>query len=190
MAFFAMNSNRSNYILNKSEQKASKAAMYRNGLMTKAVKTPLGLFKSYRDAANAHSLPESTFQDALRRGLNGFVDLGSFRKIVAASGGNHGMSRRIKTPLGFFPYVGAASTAHGVSNKTISRRCEENPDEYYYLDPPKQARTGQHAVNAKQVFTPFGVFESIGQAAEALGIARCTLRYKINSVNMPEYYVE
>jgi len=190
MAFFAMRVNRSNYILNTSEEKASNLAMVHHGLMMKAVKTPLGLYTSYRDAAAAHNIPESTFQGILRKGTEGFVDLGSFRKIVAASGGNHGMSRRIKTPLGFFPYVGAASEAHGVSNKTISRRCDENPDEYYYLDPPKQARVGAKAVNAKKVFTPFGVFESIGQAAEALGIARCTLRYKINSPNMRDYYVE
>lgn len=125
MAFFAMRSNRSNYLLNASEELASKAAMYRHGLMTKAVRTPLGLYNSYRDAAAAHNIPESTFQSIIKKGTEGFTDLGSFRKIVAASGGAHGMSRRIKTPLGFFPYVGAASEAHGISNKTISRRCEE-----------------------------------------------------------------
>jgi hypothetical protein len=190
MAFFMMRANKSNYILNKSELNASTRAMYQRGLMTKAVSTPLGLFNSYRDAAAAHSIPESTFQMLLKRRTEGFQDLGSLRKIVAASGSSHGMSRRIRTPLGIFGYVGAASDAHGVSNKTISRRCDENPDEYYYLDPPKQARTGAVACNAKTVYTPYGVFASIGEAAEALGIARCTLRYKINSVSMPEYYVE
>lgn len=190
MAFFLMRANKSNYLLTPIERKASESAMRLHGLMSKSVITPLGSFNSYRDAATAHNLPESTFQDLLRKGIDGFLDLGSLRSVVAAANGNHGMSRRIKTPLGYFPYVGAASSAHGISNKTISRRCEENPDDYYYLDPPKQARFGAIACNTKRVITPQGTFNSIAEAAGALGISRCTLRYKLKSANMPDYHVE
>lgn len=97
------------------------------------------------------------------------------------------MGRRIRTPLGMFAYGGAASAAHGISNKTISRRCLENPDEYYYLDPPKQQRTGAPSINAKQVKTPIGIFGSTMEAAIALGLSRDCLRAKIRSPNMPEY---
>ena len=190
MAFFMMRANRSNYLLNSIEEKSAINAMYSKGLMTKSVKTPLGLFNSYRDAANAHGIPESTFQDVLRRGTEGFYDLVSQRKLIAASKGNHGMARRVKTPLGYFPYVGAAAEAHGVSNKTLNRRCLENPDEYYYLDPPKQARTGLASPNAKRVVTPFGVFNSTMEAAVALNISRDTLRYKIKSEFIKDYYFE
>lgn len=190
MAFFMMRANKSNYKLTKAEEGSTVRAMHSKGLMTKAVKTPLGLFNSYRDAANAHNLPESTFQSLLRRNIEGFEDLGSLRKIVAASGAMHGMSRRIRTPLGYFPYVGAASKAHGITNKSIARRCLENPDEYYYLDPPKQQRFGNKSKNAKRVVTPFGVFASTMEAAIAIGISRDTLRYKIKSEFMKDYYFE
>jgi len=188
MAFFMMRANKSNYILNKIEIRSSNNAMNKYGMLCKAVKTPLGIFKTYLDAAEAHKIPASTFQDIIRRHTEGFEDLGSIRKMVSASKENHGMSRRIRTPLGIFPYVGAASTAHGISNKTVSRRCLENPDEYYYLDPPKQSnRIGSISCNRKQVKTPIGIFNSTMEAANALGICRETLRYKIKSVNMPEY---
>ena len=190
MAFFMMRANKSNYKATKLELKSSTQAMYSKGLMTKTVKTPLGLFNSYRDAANAHGMPESTFQDLLRKGTEGFHDLGSLRKIVAAAGGEHGMSRRVKTPLGYFNYVGAASKAHGITNKSIARRCLENPDEYYYLDPPTQQRFGNKSKNAKRVVTPFGTFESTMEAAISIGISRETLRYKIKSEHMKDYYFE
>jgi hypothetical protein len=190
MAFFMMRANRSHYLLNNNEEKSAIVAMQAFGLMTRAVKTPNGIFNSYRDAANSHNIPESTFQDILRRGTEGFIDLGSMRKIVAASKGSHGMSRRIKTPLGYFPYVGAASAAHSVNNKTIARRCNENPDEYYYLDPPKQQRIGEKSKNAKRVVTPFGIYASTMEAAIALGISRDTLRYKIKSEHIKNYYFE
>jgi len=190
MAFFIMRANKSNYELTSLETNQAIKGMYKFGLMTKTVKTPLGLFNSYRDAAAAHSIPESTFQDILRRGSNGFEDLGSLRKIVAASGAAHGMSRRVKTPLGYFDYVGAASKAHGITNKSIGRRCLENPDEYYYLDPPTQQRFGNKSKNVKKVITPFGVFEGTMAAAIAIGISRDTLRYKIKSPNFKDYYFE
>jgi len=188
MAFFIMRANRSNYVMRPTQESASTAAMHKFGMMTKAVKTPLGVFQSYRDAAAAHNLPESTFQGLLRSNAEGFLDLGSLRKITAAAGGAHGMSRRVKTPLGFFPYVGAASAAHGVSNKTIGRRCAENPDEYYYLDPPKQQRTGIPSPNAKPVNTPFGVFASATEAANVLGISRETMRSRLEAVSHVDYY--
>jgi len=193
MAFFFMRANKSNYLLNENQLKASSRAMQSRGLISKAVITPLGEFSSYREAAAAHNIPDSTFQDIIRRGTEGFFDLGSARKIVARSKGTHGMARRIKTPLGYFPYVGAASKAHGISNKTISRRCLENPDEYYYLDPPKQSmmnHSNKISENAKKTYTPFGIYNSIAEAAEALGISRCTLRYKIKSKNITDYYTE
>jgi hypothetical protein len=71
---------------------------------------------------------------------------------------------------------------------TINRRCLENPDEYYYLDPPKQARIGQISVNAKPVVTPFGTFNSTMEAAIALNISRDTLRYKLKSPYIKDYY--
>jgi hypothetical protein len=188
MAFFIMRANKSNYEMLPTQNKASDSAMQRFGMMTKAVKTPLGIFVSYRDAATAHNIPESTFQGILRAGTPGFTDLGSLRKIAAAAGGEHGMSRRVKTPLGFFPYVGAASAAHGVSNKTIGRRCLENPDEYYYLDPPKQQRTGNPSVNAKECYTPFGIFPSTAAAASAIGVSRETIRSRIRSKSHKYYY--
>lgn len=189
MAFFMMRANKSNYVLNKNQERFAILAMQRRGLMNKAVLTPLGSFNSYRDAAAAHKIPESTFQDILRNKTEGFVDLGSERKIVAASEGAHGMSRRIRTPLGIFPFVGAASKAHGISNKTISRRCDENPDEYYYLDPPKQSRVGAKSCNAKQVKTPLGVFASTAAAAAAHGISRESIRSKLRSLNSEYHFI-
>jgi hypothetical protein len=189
MAFFMMNANKSNYVPPKNVKAISEKAMYTKG-MSFIVKTPLGLFNSYRDAAAAHNIPESTFQDILRRKTEGFIDIGDTRKIIAASGSNHGMARRIKTPLGYFGYVGAAAKAHGISNKQIARRCKENPDEFYYLDPPKQVNSSRNQCNnSKKVCTPLGTFESIMEAANAHSVSRSTMRYKLKSENMPDFYV-
>jgi hypothetical protein len=188
MAFFMMRSNKSNYKLTKLEDELAFKAMRDKGLMSKAVRTPVGDFESYRDAAAAIGLPESTFQDIIRNNTEGFKDLRSERKLVAAKEAQHGMSRRIFTPLGVFPYVSAASKAHGISNKTISRRCESDPDNYFYLDPPKQCRTGLKSPNAKEVITPLGIFGSTMEAAIALGISRDVMRSRIRSAYLTEYH--
>lgn len=189
MAFFIMQANKSNYKLTICEKKFSEAAMRRRGLMSKSVITPLGLFNSYRDAASAHNMPESTFQDIIRRRAEGFIDLGNIRRIIANKGGCHGMARRIVTPLGLFEYVGAAAEAHKVSNKQIARLCEKQPDDFYYVDPPKQFNTGRtQSANKKAVMTPMGEFSSIAEAAKANGIKRESIRYKINSPFNKEFY--
>jgi hypothetical protein len=192
MAFFIMQANKSNYTVTVCEKRFAEKALRNRGMMSKSVKTPLGTFNSYRDAAAAHNMPESTFQDLLRKGTEGFVDLGSIRRIVANAGGKHGMARRVRTPFGLFEYLGAAAAAHGVSNKQIGRLCEKYPDDYYYLDPPKQVGSGRNQVtNKKKVMTPVGVFNSVAEAAAALDIKRESLRYKIKSpFNKKFYFVE
>lgn len=189
MAFFIMQSNKSNYVVTACEKRFSEKALRIRGMMSKSVKTPLGMFDSYRDAASAHNMPESTFQDLLRKGTEGFIDLGKTRRIIANAGGKHGMARRVKTPFGLFEYLGAAAAAHGVSNKQIGRLCEKYPDDYYYLDPPKQVGSRRNQVaNKKRVMTPAGMFNSVAEAAKALGIKRESLRYKINSPFNKEFH--
>lgn len=192
MAFFVMQANKSNYKVTDCEKKFAERAMKRRGLMSKAVITPLGVFDSYRDAAAAHNIPESTFQDILRRNTDGFRDLGFTRRIVANKGGRHGMARRIRTPYGLFEYVGAAAEAHQVSNKQISRLCEKYPDDYYYVDPPKQINSARNqAVNSKRVMTPKGIYNSVMEAAKAFGVCRESMRYKIRTpFNKDFYFVE
>lgn len=189
MAFFLMRVNKSNYIVTACEAKSAERAMRVRGMMSKAVKTPLGVFASYRDAAAAHNMPESTFQDLLRRNQSDFVDLGQVRRIVCNGGGKHGMARRVKTPLGFFDYVGAAAKAHGVSNKQIARLCENYPDDYFYLDPPKQKDSGRDQTRSKRaIMTPKGVFDSTMEAAVAFNLSRDALRHRLRSEAHADFY--
>lgn len=99
------------------------------------------------------------------------------------------MARRIRTPLGLFEYVGAAAEAHCCSNKQISRLCDKYPDDYFYIDPPKQINSGRNQVaNKKGVMTPLGLFGSVAEAAKAFNICRESMRYKIRSPFNKEFY--
>lgn len=189
MAFFMMRNNKSGYGITKCEDRVMTRIMKKHGNISKRIETPLGVFESYLDAAAAHGIPGSTMQNWVKQFPSVYKDLGSQRDLVAKAKGAHGMSRRIKTPLGTFSYVGAAAEAHGVDKKTISRRCEQFPEEYEYLDPPTQSRKMEGvSPNAKRVKTPLGVFDSITLAAEAHGLSRDVMRSKIRAITHTEYY--
>jgi hypothetical protein len=189
MAFFMMRNNKSGYAITKCEDRVMTRIMKKHGQLSKRIETPLGIFDSYLDAAIAHGIPGSTIQNWVKQKPDVFKDLGSERPRLARAEGEHGMSRRVRTPLGVFNFIGAASKAHGITNKTLARRCEQFPENYEYLDPPTQGRKMESvSPNAKKVQTPLGIFDSITLAAEAHGLSRDVMRSKIRSVCNSGYY--
>jgi len=170
----------------------------------RAVNTPLGQFRSVKDARNAVKMSTAVFRCYL---LNtaypeySYVNPepndieNQFHKIYKI------FSKTTVTPLGTFKSKAKAAEAHGLSTGEFGRLMTHHSDEYYYLsDGPNNRKTTKklrkervktiangRMAHCRAVITPIGQFPSIADAAILLGIPYCRLRKYLLSAEYPDY---
>jgi len=92
----------------------------------RAVKTPLGIFKSALEAAKAHNVTTVTIRNRMP---NGSFSKPGYDYVDY----NYSCSQTIQTPYGLFPSLREAAKALKVHTTTITRRCKRLPQEYFYV---------------------------------------------------------
>ena len=158
------------------------------------ISTPDGEFGSIKEVGVFYSVRGSTIRDWLKKGKEGFSYIGppTVRKPQSVKGGVTGRenksSREVITPLGKFPTIKQAAAELGISTGSLTyklRYCKSG--EYSYAKESEPRKIGLNP-NRVKVVTPDGVFETITDAARHYGIKGESMRYRIKSKYMPEFY--
>jgi transposase-like protein len=94
-----------------------------------AIMTPMGLFSSVREAAQAFGVYHSTISKWFKTKPDQFYKIGESSKKIG------GASRKVTTPFGTFDSVGKAAVAENSLPGTVSYRCRsESFPTYYYSE--------------------------------------------------------
>ncbi len=116
-------------------------------------------------------------------------------KYSHVRGSDHANSRRVKTPEGEFATLKDAGIYYSVRGSTIRDWIKKGKSGFSFLSPPvvrnapkkKGGVSGALNNSSRPVITPYGIFCSIKDAAEKIGISTGAVAYRIKQSKNGEY---
>ena len=172
-------------------RKIIKGGEHRNA---RKVSTPNGVFDSIKEAGLFYNVRGSTIRDWIKKGKSGFVFSSpplvrcSPTKKGGLSGSSNGSARAVITPSGRFGTVKEAISFLGVTAGMLNYKIKSSSNGEYRYEIEKVFKVGINP-NSKRIMTPYGEFNSIASAAKHFGITVQAMRYRSQSLRMPEFYI-